>query len=268
MQGMSNHKGGNYYFVSEVKRVDECFVDCLATVTTALAESGMVRLTFKESKNGAKIKVIEALGENIKKISENVIEARILTIYAGIKKDFLFECEYIPGDKTDQPAFIYVDMHFEFNKLGDQQLTVVNKSFQVQITGKQEKAAGQEPGGDIESNLLRLQVVDVLKALQSQMNNKSLAMTLVKGLQAQIKEHEAPADNQMVSSIRQVVDHIGQMLEDDKMSQKLGYSLQNYLVQQINTFSNQSSCPMFDNTGLFSTSKQTANLQAARKNAH
>ena len=162
---MSNHKGGNYYFVSEVKRVDECFVDCLATVTTALAESGMVRLTFKESKNGAKIKVIEALGENIKKISENVIEARILTIYAGIKKDFLFECEYIPGDKTDQPAFIDVDMHFEFNKLGDQQLTVVNKSFQVQITGKQEKAAGQEPSGDIESNLLRLQVVDVLKVL-------------------------------------------------------------------------------------------------------
>ena len=100
------------------------------------------------------------------------------------------------------------------------------------------------------------------------MNNKSLAMTLVKGLQAQIKEHEAPADNQMVSSIRQVVDHIGQMLENDKMSQKLGYSLQNYLVQQINTFSNQSSCPMFDNTGLFSTSKQTANLQAARKNGH
>lgn len=87
---MSSRKGGNYYFVSEVIRVDECFVDCLGTITTALAESAMVRLTFKPPTNGSKFKILETMGENFTKISDTVVEAKLLTVYAGIKKDFVF----------------------------------------------------------------------------------------------------------------------------------------------------------------------------------
>src|SRR3990167_3411578 len=42
MQSMSERKGGNYYFVQDIKRVDECFVDCLGMVTTMLANRGKI----------------------------------------------------------------------------------------------------------------------------------------------------------------------------------------------------------------------------------
>lgn len=265
MQGMAERKAGNYYFVHDIIRVDECFVDCLGTVTTALAESGAIRVTLLPSSSGSKFKVLQTHGAHIKKLEDNLVEAEMLTIYAGLHKDFMFDVEFVPGEHSQpgQPEIIQARIDFEFNKLGAQQLTKTSKMVQFEVVaGGEHQTHTVQVSNSVGKNVLRVKAVDILKTVKSlqEGKQKEIAITLLTGFESELSRDPQLASDPLVKSISDVIAATKHMFRESLENRQGQFKIDNYLMQQINIFGNQASAPLFEQTGLFATAKQKGNL--------
>lgn len=272
MQGMAERKSGNYYFVHDVKRVDECFVDCLGMVTTALAESGMIRITLKPSASGSVIRPIESHGPHAKVVNEKTVECEMLTIYAGLHKDFVFDVEFIPGGTHGgEPEEIEAELYFEFNKLGAQDLTKTSKIVKFRVVDDggvdaqsqqgQVDSSASNNNSAVTKNILRVKAATVLKTVNTlcASNQKEIALTLVTGFISELeKVPTGLTADPLVQCLNSVMTTTKDLLLGDPS--KSNFKIENYLVQQINIFSNQASAPLFDQGGIFATARQQENV--------
>ena len=266
MQGMSQRKGGNYYFVHDVKRVDECFVDCLGTVTTALAESGLLRVTLKPSAHGARLDASKVSTQNLKLKSKSQVEATILTIYAGLEKDFLFDVEFIPGSSQEGDV-IDAEIYFEFNKLGAQEMTKVHKQIKIEIAPASAEVPNKSSNPNVAKNVLRVKSVEIFKAVMSLANgpSKDVAVSLLTGFEVELHKDPSIATDPLIKALIDVTSRAKSMLQSQNAGQRTEFKVDNYLVQQINSFENQSSAPLFEQQGLFCNAKQLGNRTTLQK---
>ena len=265
MQGMSQRKGGNYYFVHDVKRVDECFVDCLGTVTTALAESAMIRVNFKPSVHGAQLKIAKVSSHNTKLVSASTLEARMLTVYAGVQKDFMFDADFVAGTAKDGDV-IEAEIFFEFNKLGAQELTNTTKTVRIEVAATTAEPPANNSNPNVAKNLLRVKSVEIFKAVMGLANGqtKDIAVSLLTGFEVELTKDPAIANDPLIKALIDVTVRAKTMLQSQIAGKPIEFKVDNYLVQQINSFENQSSTPLFEQQGLFCNEKQLQNLSTLK----
>lgn len=267
MQSMSEHKHGNYYFVNDITIVDECFVDCLGMVTTALASKGTLTLKLQPTAFYPEIRIVRTYGPYWKKISDTQAVLSLNSIYAGFKKDFVVEVEFDPTKTAIQNQVVatIATLDLEFTELGSSAPVKLSRNVQVTIL-PQNHGQTITRNLEVQKNILRVKGGQTIKDA-SELNNQGKGKEAVLLLDAMHKDLEmavALKDDPVISSLAQQMKEIKTMIENEMAGRQNACKSANYMMQQANMYSNQASQPMYAMGAMFQNSKQSSNVQNLR----
>lgn len=150
---ISNYKNGNFYYIKDIKLVDECFIECLGFMMSMFAKNAEITLFL----NGA-VKFVKKYGTNWD--SQNALAKatiRVGGIAIGVEKNNIADIE-LPDLSNFETSI----------KIGQAILTfeAKDKSYNISTELYLEITNGDDLGpgsAKVEENIVRVQAVEVLK---------------------------------------------------------------------------------------------------------
>lgn len=263
MQSMSERKGGNYYFVQDIKRVDECFVDCLGMVTTMLANRGKMAIRLQPTAAFPEIRLLSTYGPYLSKASDIEATLSVPTLYAGMKKDYLFELEFDAAKRVPEAAqqLDVIELDFEFYEVGKPQPTKVTKIVSVTLLPP---SSTQTVYRDLEvlKNYFRVKTGEIINQADAfkRSGNYQEALKLLQVFEAEIDKDLDLQNDLLVISLKTQIKQIKTMIDNDARGIQNECKTENYVAQQKNIFMNQCSAPMFEKEGFYENKKAKSNM--------
>lgn len=266
LQSLAEHKGGNYYFVQDITKVDECFLDCLGMVTTVLAKQCIININLAPSALYPEIRISNTYGTYVKQLSDTSAVISVPPIYAGMRKDYLFEIEFEATNKqlTSVQLMEVIRLKLECQEIGSS--SPLKKTQFVILKALPE--GSDEPVSknlEVKKNFLRVKFADALDKVEQLKSegNPIRALKLLKKVDKVFeKEVELKADPLMVS-LKAQLDQITKMVDNDSRGKQNEYKTENFVTQQRNVYMNQQSAPQFGQD-MYSSVEQTRNTTIAR----
>lgn len=268
MQSMAEHKQGNYYFVNDITVVDECFVDCLGMVTTALASKGKLTLKLLPTAFYPEIRIVKTYGPYWNKISDTQAVLSLNSIYAGFKKDFVLMVEFDATKNAIQSQVIatIATLDLEFTEIGSSTPVKLTRNLQVTILPQNSgQAIIRNP--EVFKNILRVkggQAIKDASELSSQGKGKE-ALAVLSEVKQELVQAVELKDDQVISSLKEQIEEIAKMISNEMAGRQNACKSQNYMMQQANMYSNQTSAPQYAMGAMFQNAKQSSNVMNLRK---
>lgn len=266
LQSLAEHKGGNYYFIQDITKVDECFLDCLGMVTTVLAKQCTISINLAPSALYPEIRISNTYGTYVKQLSETSAVISVPPIYAGMGKDYLFEIEFEATNKqlTSVQLMEVIRLKLECQEIGTSS-PLKRTQF---VTLKALPVGSDKPVSknlEVKKNFMRVKFADALDKVE-QLKSRGdpiRALKLLKKIdEAFQREDELKADPLMVS-LKAQLDQITKMVDNDSRGKQNEYKTENFVTQQRNVYMNQQSAPQFGQE-MYSSVTQSRNTTIAR----
>lgn len=271
MQSMAERKAGNYYFVNDIKRVDECFVDCLGMVTTSIASKGKITFKILPTAFFPEIRIVNTYSPYFTRVNDTTVTIDLANIYAGFKKDYVMEVELDAAKKPiEQPVqAIIAQMILEFRELGNPEVVKVEREFRIDIV-PQSQAASVQTNLEVRKNFLRVLGAQTMKEAEQMRSSgkQKEAIEHLKKFKVQLASESVLAHDDLVSSLSEEMDNIIKMIENDLAGRANAFKTENFMMQQMNVYQNQCSAPIFEQKAMFANKKQATNmmnLKASKK---
>jgi hypothetical protein len=114
MTDIAKLKNGNFYYIEQVNKVDECFIDALAGLVSVVAQNVTLKVkpTFKQPFSDVKVtKYFGQMWQNV----DNEQTVKITNLLSGVQKDFLLEISLPPmnfkvGDMERNAQFLEISL--------------------------------------------------------------------------------------------------------------------------------------------------------------
>ena len=266
MQGMSERKGGNYYYVNDISKVDECFVDCLGMITTTLATKAKLRLKLVPTPYYPEIRILKTYGSYWTKESDTEATINLHAIYAGIKKNYLLDVE-LDGAKhlvTAATQGIIASIQIECVDISTSAVVKIVKEFQTTFVPK--GSTPQVNNLEVLKNIVRVrggEAMDVAETFRRSGQQKQAVELLENFLIELVKEKDIQNDDVIVS-LKEQVTKIIEMIKNDMNGIRNVYKTENYMMQNKNMFLNEQSAPLYNAKAMYQNSKQSSNVRMAQ----
>ena len=264
MQSMSERKHGNYYFVNDITKVDECFADCMGMVTTSLATKGKLTLKLQPTAYYPEVRILKTYGPYWQKTSDTEATIMLSSIYAGIKKDFGLEIEFDASKKQveDETQSVLATLKLEYTEMGASESSMLEESIKVSIYPKGSQVA-VVTNLEVKKNIMRAVGGDAIKKAHennAQGQNKE-GIEFLKGLKTEFEKADDVKDDAIIASLIKQFDEIIKMLDNDMHGRANACKSSNYMMQQANMYCNQVSAPQYEHSsGMFQNMRQSANV--------
>lgn len=258
LQMMSEEKGGNYYFVNDISKVEECFLDCLGMVTSVLGQNVKATITLTSSPVWPEIRFMKTFGNYWTHKSEVEKEIKLSSFYAGISKNFIAQIELdpVPAALRNQARQVLLaQCHIEVETLGQHSRKVYFTSELKIDLLPIDSAEDIKEIEDVQKQYTRVQGADIIEKADELERNAQYdeAKDLIEGFKANLSKFK---DDAIIGSMNDALVTQQQMIVNKKAGIANEFKSENYAMQQMNCFRNEQSAPQFSK-GLYQNKKQT-----------
>lgn len=250
MREIAEFKNGNYYFVSNVHAIAECFGDCIGMITTTLATKISLTATLTSAKSFKSVTIDKLYEPQWRKQLQNEAVVKLSSIYAGMKRDFLIDFTYSDPVRP-QPAkplvFPALTLTLSYQTIGETSSRTIEKSIHS-IVYPSSQVKSIKVNQLVHNNLTRVKGADILMNANDLRNvgRGKEALLKLKQLRKTIERNPGLVSDHVMGSMANKVDQITIMLENDLEGKKNKCRTENIMNQQINVFRNQATAPQFD----------------------
>ena len=257
LQMMSEEKGGNYYFVNDISKVEECFLDCLGMVTSVLGQNVKATIRLTSSPVWPEIRFVKTFGNYWTHKSEIEKEIKLSSFYAGISKNFIaqIELDAVPANLRNQEKQVLIaQCHIEVETLGQHSRKVYfNSELKIDLIPIDSSEDIKEIE-DVQKQYTRVQGADIIEKADELERNAQYddAKNLIEGFKVKLSKYK---DDAIIGSMNDALETQQQMIENKKKGVANEFKSENYAMQQMNCFRNEQSAPMFSK-GLYQNTKQ------------
>lgn len=214
---LSNLKSGNFFYIKDLKLVDECFIECLGNLMTVFAKNAVINVMLAEG-----VEFVKKHGENWD--SDNNKSKSVLTIgsiYTEMLKNYMFEVK-VPVLPENQTSFKVADVSLKFN--------IKDESFSKDVEVTLELTDSDDLGKvneEVEENLNRVQAAILVREVQEDF--KQGRKTLGKQKMQHFKM--ATAQNQYLKSA--YIDNMNDLMDEEEMEDdKYGHQMTEMMSKQ------------------------------------
>jgi len=103
MTGLSDLKDGNFYYIQDLSKVDESFIDCLGGLISAVGQKVEVSISPIQSEILKNVEITKAYGDSsMWTKSGNTYNTKLLQLSAGQNKDYVLELKIPKNTKELQ----------------------------------------------------------------------------------------------------------------------------------------------------------------------
>jgi len=266
LRKIAQSRRGNFYYVKDLARVDEAFVDCLALLTSAIGTAATLSVKLLPSPVFKELSFQTCYGPQWSGDSDTGRTIELGQVYAGMRKGFVAEItldasKKIPADIDQTIPLAQVELKVrplgkdaqEISVKADLAVRVVGQNVTVEIVRNQ----------DVETNYLRVTGALILDTAKDLLRKGDLGdvQKIFEGFRA--KMDKLKVDDVVLKNLAKHIDYgyqHGQQLTGgysssqvrDRDKKELGH----YLQQQTYALYNEQSAPEWT-SGLYQNSRQT-----------
>jgi uncharacterized protein YegL len=257
LQMMSEHKGGNYYFVNDISKVEDCFLDCLGMVTSILGQNIRANIKLISSDIWPEVRFSKTFGHYWNEISAVEKEIKINSFFAGFNKNFVAQIELDPvalNKVTEEKEILIAQCHIQIDTLGVASKTVhFNSELKIKVlpSGSAEIV---EDVVDVQKQYTRVKGAEVIE-LADKLERESKyddAQNIIKEFQTDLGKYQ---DDELFVQMNDAMKQQSDMINNKKNGIRNAYKTTNFAQQQKNCYMNEASAPMF-NKSLYQNRKQ------------
>ena len=259
LQMMSESKGGNYYFVNDIKKVDLCFLDCLGMMTSALGQNMRGTVKLVPSEIFQEIRFNKTFGPYWVDKGEIEKEFAFNAFYSGFKKNLLSLVELNginPGVVTQETRIKIADITIKVETLKSVPETVTI-SQEVFITLFPETSSEEvQEIEEVHKQLYRVEGADVMDVADKLKDSKKYdeAVKLMEEYQTRLVKQKFKDDDLFVE-MNKAIDSQKISTQNDKKGVKNKFKSKNMAMQNKNIYMNECSAPLFSQN--YQTKKQS-----------
>ena len=268
MQAMSERKQGNYYFVNDIAKVNECFADCMGMITTSLANKGKMTLKLHPTAYYPEVRILKTYGPYWQKASDTEAVIQLSNIYAGMKKDFGLEIELDASKKRvfGQTQAVLATLKLEYTDMSTSARSKLEKSLTVQIYPKGFQV-NVVTNLEVKKNIMRAAGGDAIKKAHeyNEQGRSKAGILLLDSLKTEFEKAQDVKDDIEIKSLIKEFDEIIKMLKNDLTGTPNMCSSTNYMMQKANVYRNQTSSPLSELTPCMYQSKRQHALVTSMK---
>jgi hypothetical protein len=254
---MSEHKGGNYYFVNDITKVEDCFLDCLGMVTSVLGQN--IKATIKLISNDIwpEIRFEKTFGNYWVDKSAIEKEIHINSFYAGFNKNFIAQIELDPVEAnkvTEETEILIAQCHIEIQTLGANSKTVsFDSDLKIRVLPDGSTEAVVE-NVEVQKQYTRVKGAEIIKLADELGDSQKYeeAEKMIKEFKTDLDKYQ---DDELFVQLGEAMNEQKTMISNKKKGIRNKYKTKNFAKQQMNTYMNEQSAPMFSK-GLYQNCKQ------------
>ena len=259
MQEMSERKGGNYYFIWDIKKVGGCFVDSLAMVTSIIGQNLRARLKLRPTPLFPEIRFLRTFGPYWE--SESPIEAKVAmsSFYAGFNKNFLCLLGFnaVKEDlEDDEPLeLIVADLELKIDTLTSPPVTkTFSRAIKLTILPQNSEEVIIEDE-EVEEQITRVEGAEAIERAEelTQAKNYDQAIDSLDFFVAKLMKKKFCQKELFVRMIDSI-EVQKQMIANDRAGTANKYKTINFSMQTKNIFMNEQAAPQW-NQGLYQNNK-------------
>lgn len=257
LQMMSEHKGGNYYFVNDITKVEDCFLDCLGMVTSILGQNIKAKIKLISTHIWPEIRFNKTFGSYWNDISAIEKEIKINSFFAGFNKNFIAQIELdpvTPNKVTEETEILIAQCHIEIDTLGIGSKTVhFHSDLKIKVLPSGSTEIIEEVV-EVQKQYTRVkgaEVIEMADKLEEERNFKE-AEKIIKEFQTSIGKYQ---DDELFVQMNDAMSKQCEMISNKQKGIKNEFKTRNFAMQQKNCYMNEASAPMF-NKSLYQNRKQ------------
>lgn len=249
LQGMSEHKGGNYYFVDDISRVEECFLDCLGMVTSVIGQN--LNTTFKliPSEILPELRFSKTFGPYWNNISEIEKTFSITSLYSGMNKNLLCLLEFNPikpgvVKEETEIKIAMVTLTIETLSENPEKISFKKEVFIKILPEDSTEDTCQDI--EVQKQLTRVEgaeVIEIADKLRSEGQYEE-AVKMMDNFDKQLDEQSFKEEG-MFKEMGEAIKKQREMTKNEKNGIQNNIKSVNFAMQQKNIYAHEASAPMF-----------------------
>jgi Mg-chelatase subunit ChlD len=177
---ISNYKNGNFYYIKDLKLVDECFIECLGYLMSIFAQKAEITVFIS---NSAVLKKRHGSNwDSVNSLSKSTLS--IGSIAIGVEKNFIAEIE-IPACSSLKGTFQFAQAIMTFDT--QEKSYKISADFSLTIVDSDNLG---ECNSKVEENLIRVQAAETIKEAE-----EDFLIGNVEGAKCRIQNFKADTQN-------------------------------------------------------------------------
>ena len=259
MQEMSEKKGGNYYFVNDISKVEDCFADSLAMVTSILGQNLRATLRLNPTRLFPEIRFEKTYGPYWTSTSPIERQIKVSSFYSGFDKNFLCLLglnPLKPGQLTQETEIHIGDLFINIDTLDSPSSTYnARRAIKLRILPQDSEEIIVE-NQIVHEQLVRVQGAEAIDAAEQLNNarNYDQAMQVLDRFSSNLSKQKFKKKELFVK-MQETIDKQKEMISNNKIGRANAYKTANFCAQTKNIFMNEQAAPQW-HQGLYQNCKQ------------
>lgn len=245
LQSMSEEKGGSYYFVEDIITVDECFVDCLGSISSSLGKNLRGTLALIKTDVFPDIKFSETYGSYWKDLTAQIKTFKIHSFYSGFSKNLLalVDLGASPGlvDGVEKEVKIG-ELSIQIDSLNQEPKTsVIVRSLVIKVLPEDSIITIVE-NEEVDKQMTRVKGVKVIEQAEilKSAGEYNEALQLMDGFKDDL-EKKSYANHTLFGGMKEMIGRQRGMYENEMKGVKNRVKTKNFVTQTKNLFDNEQS---------------------------
>ena len=254
MDTISKKGSGNFYYIQDIEKVSETFIDCLGSQSSIIGRNARVDISIKENKLFSEVKFLKTYGNSFKDDKENKTKKTIFqnNITTGYHKDQIFEIS-IKGIENSKEYYSTKDFEEIFHDILEAKLTVSNienqkfemsKSLKIEIINELDLEQVITQNDEVIKNLMRVKGAEAMREAMIFANNKNYQSgeNLLKEIETQLQYW---SNDKILSGLKKSLECQREFINAEKQGVRLGINRQAFSQNLENVYMQQISAPQF-----------------------
>ncbi|CAD8151941.1 unnamed protein product [Paramecium pentaurelia] len=241
---------GSFYYIENVKLLDEFFADALGRLSSALAEKVQIDIKCAPQIPYQDIKIQKTYGDMWKPIDqERFYQIKVPQIASDSRKDYVFEIALPPFteqilDEQRVPQVIQVYLQFcnTFSKQIYQKVSVL----QLKLYNEDEQIGENDPNEDVTREFLRVQATDAIDQARKrcELSKNEEAEEMLEKMKQNIL-----TDQKLAKVSAQAIIDIDQAKNASKRNNYANFGMKQMYQMSVNNYQQEGLNAQFDQKG-------------------
>ncbi|CAK67432.1 unnamed protein product (macronuclear) [Paramecium tetraurelia] len=266
---------GSFYYIEDVKLLDEFFADALGRLSSALAEKVQIDIKCAPFIPFQDIKIQKTYGDMWKQIEqERLYQIKIPQIASDSRKDYVFEIALPPYSEQildEQRVPQVVQVFLQFSNTFSKQVYQKVSFLQLKLYNEDEQIGQNDANADVTREFLRVQAteaIDLARMKCEQSKNEEAELLL-----EQMKQNIL-TDEKFAKVSAQAINDIDQAKNASKRKNYVNFGMKQMYQMSVNNYQQEGLNAQFDlqgkqmqqlDQGKFQNKKQLKMVQEVQK---
>lgn len=262
MTKLAQKKEGSFYYIQDLKRVDEAFIDCLALLKSSIGFRAQAKVSLIPSRIYQELRFEATFGLHWKGESEITRNIEIGDLYIGMQKNYIANLEFNKVskpenyDKEDLSIQPIATVDIIITELSTGEKINISDTVVIDIWGEDDQREVEE-NEEVEKQLMRVKGAEIMEEARKFIDQDKLEEAKSAFNSFKVRLNKFKTLDNVIENLNYDFDMMNHFIEKPQiMTKTKKRNYQHQMAQRAFNYHNECSNPIWNRNSLYENKKQ------------